>query len=302
MLGLGKPKPIAEYEARGEIERVYHEIPQVLRARGVNLNFRTWAAFGDFLPAVWNALRPNLESQFFEESADQIRADAVNSAAALGRLNAVAAVSLGESQQWQLRRSLDLYHYINPKLLVLTSAVRLLLQDEPIGAPGTGAQRLARIDRGPAPAMLPLEMVNEEPEDPELRALFEDIRQTLSLPSINSDYLTLALWPGYLLAAWERLKPIVSRPEYEASAERLRGMARKLAQSLPLPVPFSSEEVRRVAQKPEQIRQVTDQFERVLPGLILNIALFELDWQSPEALRASPYPPVVQAARKGGGA
>ena len=36
MLGLGKKKPVAEHEAEGEIERVYHEIRQVLSVTGVN--------------------------------------------------------------------------------------------------------------------------------------------------------------------------------------------------------------------------------------------------------------------------
>jgi hypothetical protein len=34
---IGKPKPVAEYEATGDIERVYYEIRQVLRVAGANL-------------------------------------------------------------------------------------------------------------------------------------------------------------------------------------------------------------------------------------------------------------------------
>jgi pimeloyl-ACP methyl ester carboxylesterase len=63
MLGLGKPKPVDEYEARGETERVYHQIRQTLRVTGVNLNFRTWAAFEEFFPAMWDAVQPNLETR-----------------------------------------------------------------------------------------------------------------------------------------------------------------------------------------------------------------------------------------------
>ncbi len=38
-------KPVTVHEAEDEIERVYHEIRQVLRVTGVNLNLRTWATF-----------------------------------------------------------------------------------------------------------------------------------------------------------------------------------------------------------------------------------------------------------------
>ena len=66
---LGKPKPVAEYEAKGEIERVYHEIRQVLRINGMNLNFPTWAGYGQFLPVMWDAIRANLETRIFESAA-----------------------------------------------------------------------------------------------------------------------------------------------------------------------------------------------------------------------------------------
>ncbi len=48
MLGFGKQKQVTEYEAAGEIERVYHEIRQSLRVTGINLNFRTWAGYEKF--------------------------------------------------------------------------------------------------------------------------------------------------------------------------------------------------------------------------------------------------------------
>ena len=48
MFGFGKPKPVKEIEATGEIERVYHEIKQSMRVSGINLNFRTWAGFDKF--------------------------------------------------------------------------------------------------------------------------------------------------------------------------------------------------------------------------------------------------------------
>lgn len=82
MLGLGKSKVIPEHEATDEIERVYHEIRQTLRVTGINLNFRTWAAVDNFLPAQWEALRPNAETRVFEEATDRLRREAVQIAQA----------------------------------------------------------------------------------------------------------------------------------------------------------------------------------------------------------------------------
>lgn len=77
MFGLGKPKPVAEYEVTGEIARVYHEIRQTMRVSGINLNFRTWASFEEFFPVMWDAMRANVETLAFEEAAAEMRKVAV---------------------------------------------------------------------------------------------------------------------------------------------------------------------------------------------------------------------------------
>ncbi|WP_144058047.1 hypothetical protein, partial [Novipirellula maiorica] len=68
MFGSKQSSPVAEYAAEGDIERVYHEIRQILRVRGINLIFRTWAGAGDkkLLPLLWDTVRPNAETMQFE--------------------------------------------------------------------------------------------------------------------------------------------------------------------------------------------------------------------------------------------
>lgn len=290
MLGLTKRKPVEEYEARGEIGRVYHEIKQVLRVSGVNLNFRIWASYERFFPAMWDALRPSLETRTFENAADELRRRAVECASRLGRLDAAPQASLGESQAYQVRAALNLYHYINPKLAVLTSAVALALegylrsQDEP------PPERTERIERGIPPRMYPMEMVSEKPADRRLRAAFDELKRTFSLSFINSDYRTLALWPEYLLASWERLRPLTRQEEYRRFASDLRELARSLARPLPYPVSLSRERVRELGEDPDEIARTTARLERQLPPLLLNVALFQLDWRPPDELVRSPFP------------
>ncbi len=292
MLGLGKKKPVPEHEAEGEIERVYHEIRQVLRVTGVNLNLRTWATFENFLPPMWDALRSNLETRAFESAADRIRSDAVGAVAGLPRLDALASVRLGESQRYQIERALDLYHYINPKLLVLTSAVLLALDGEKIGRGVAGAPE--RIERGEPAKMFPMEMVAEEPEEKAVSELFDDIKTTLALPTINSDYRTLALWPDYLATAWQKLKPLLGQSGYKQAAEALRETSRSLARELPLPFEFSRERVSELDEDADAVVEKTRKFEELLPPLILNIAILQLDWKTPDTLRESPFPAAAR--------
>lgn len=300
MLGLGKPKPVAEHEAEGDIERVYHEIKQTLRVTGVNLNFRTWAGYGEFLPAMWDATRPNAETRAFEEGADRIREQAARAAASLGRLDAASGLSLGESQAYHIGAALDLYHYINPKLLLLTSAVRLALRGETLGESEGPAALVERTEPGPPAAMHAMEMESDPPQDKRLKALFRDIRRTLSLPSVNSDYRTLALWPDYLAEAWERLKPLTRGGEYARACDALREAARSHARSLPHPLPLDAKRVEELGEDPGRILETCEQFERILPSLILNVALFSLDWRTSEELVRSPFPAEARRDADGG--
>ncbi len=286
MWGSGKPKPVSEHEASGEIESVYHDLRQTLRVSGVNLVFRTWAGTGRLLPVVWNAVRPNVQTRAFENAADAIRAEAAGAAEALGRIGAAPA-GLGESQSFQLRAALDLYRYVTPKLLVLTSAVRLALEGEEVGG---GAGPGARLTRGVPERMYPMEMVAEDTDEEPIQELFRDIRDTLGLSRVNSLYRTLALWPDYLEPAWAGLKPIARGSEHGAAADRLRALSRDLARSLPHPVPLSRERLEEKGEDADALIRTAAEFEELIPGVVLNTMLFALDWGGADELARSPFP------------
>lgn len=288
MFGLGKKNPIAEHEATGDIDRVYHEIKQTFRVSGVNLNFRTWAKHQGFLPMMWDSMSSMAETRAFENAADRVRTDAARAAHVLGPIKVRPDPSLGPSQSFHVRGALDLYHYVNPKLLVLTSVVEMsLLGDSP--SDGAPASR-ERIATGIPADMHAMEMESDEPDDEALRALYSDIKQTLSLPAVNSDYRTLALWPSYLTAAWQALKPIVNYPQYQLLADQLRATSRTLARELPFVLPMDLQDVRDAGAEPDQVLEVTESFSRILPGLIINMALLQLEYRQGSELADSPFP------------
>lgn len=293
MLGSSKPKPIPEHEAEGEIEQIYHEIRQVLRVTGVNLNFRTWAGFDKFFPIMWRAMRPNLETRAFEHASDRVRAQAAEAAVSIGKVNAAEQALLGPSQSYQVRAALLLYHYINPKLLVLISAVRLALDEEQSAeADINSAPEL--IQRGIPPQMYPMEMIEENPGNKRVKQVFDDIKKTLSLSSLNSDYRTLGLWPSYLASSWERLKPVTQTEFYHEASGRLRDTAGQLSRHLPYPILLCRKQIEEAGENVEAVVKTTEQFEKLLPPLILNMALLAQDWISREQLTASPFPAPIR--------
>ena len=299
VFGFGKPKPVKETEATGEIERVYHEIKQSLRVSGINLNFRTWADYERFFPLMWDAMRPVAETREFENAADEIRSESVKSAAALGKIEAKSKAKPGESQSYQIEKALALYHYINPKLLVFTSKVKQALEGEAARNTDSPAQNAELIERGVPQKMYPMEMIAEEPDEERVAAIFEDIKETLSLSSINSDYRTLGLWADYLEAAWNDLKPIVQTAEYEKASNDLREKSRGLARKLPA-IFLSKEQLEEAGEDADEILKTTEKFERLLPSLVLNISLFSLDWHPAEELLKSPFPAAARTEPNGG--
>lgn len=274
-------------DVRFELEPVLHDIQQTLRVTGIDLDVLSWARQNRILQLSWAAIKANMESRGFEQAADRLRALGVHYANHLGRLEAPQAM-LGESQAWQIRAALRLYHYLNSKLLLLTSALRLSLFVE--GPPGRPAEYSERIERGVPEGMYPMERVSEHPEDPGLRQLFEEIKTELDLPVISSEYRTLALWPDYLNAVWTRLKRAVRRVEHEYACHRIRDESRTAAMRLPYAINFRLDQVRRVGGDPDAVIRGLNELEAILPAQILNIALISLDWISVKALSDSPFP------------
>jgi hypothetical protein len=284
---MARPKQVSEREAHGDVERVLHELRQVLRVTGVDVTVRTWACFERFLVAMWEAMEPNAETRAFESAADEVRAQAVEVAERLGPLGAWDAAHLGESQRYHVRGALELYHYLDPKLLVFTSAVKLALQGSPVGAGRTWGSA-ERIERGAPARMMAMEWEAERPEDRRLRGLLEDIQETVGPPSLPGEFRTLALWPEYLDAMWERLKPRMKSEEWGQACDALLATSRRLARELPYEVALSRERVEGMYEDAEAIQRVTEQLEWRLPVLVLGMATLVCDVGDLE--RRLPFP------------
>lgn len=290
-LSSSSSEPVAEYEAPDEIDEIYHDIRQTLRVTGVNLVFRALAPYSQALPTIWHEVAPLASRQSFEDASGHLRSKAVQAASSLGALAVRDAVRAGPSQSYQIEQALRLYHYINPKLLLLVAVLRLVTEDRLSGAERSTTSRLQdSIPRGEPRGMYPMEMVAEEPDDERIAALFREIKAHYALASINSDYRTLALWPDYLAAAWERLKAKSPTSAYSQAVHDLQAEARAQAQTLPLPAGLTAGAFDRRISDAGAVRDKLAAFERVLPPLMLNISLMALEWQPAASLVHSPFP------------
>lgn len=284
---MARARQVSEREAQGEVERVLHEMGQVLRVTGLEGTVRTWAGFERFLVGMWEAMGPNAETRAFESAADEVRAQAVEAVGQWGRLGAWEAARLGESQRYHVRGALELYHYLNPKMLVFASAVKLALEGAPVGA-SQPAGSAERIERGAPGRMMAMEWVPERPDDARLRRLFAEILETVGPPSVPGEYRALALWPEYLEEAWTRLRPRLKSEQWGRACDALLATSRRLARALPYEVVLSREHVEVLREDAEAIQRVTEQCEWRLPVLVLGMATLVCDVEELE--RRLPFP------------
>lgn len=109
---------IMPYQASEKIKPVYEDIQRTLRVPIVNLIFRTLANFPDYFVSLWEQLNPVLRTQDFEQTADNLRREAL--------LQPVPDVSGVEWENLEnldkLRAFNDTIHYVLPKLLIVTTA------------------------------------------------------------------------------------------------------------------------------------------------------------------------------------
>ncbi|MBZ4411474.1 halocarboxylic acid dehydrogenase DehI family protein [Myxococcus sp. XM-1-1-1] len=287
---MARVKQVSEQEARGDVERVYHELRRTMRVTGVDVSLRTWAAWPRFFVAMWEAMGPNVETRAFEESALELWQQTLDTTVAWDELGAWEAAKLGPSQRFHVRGVLELYETMLPRVTLMVAAVRLALEGQRVGrgeSPGVGE----RLERGAPSRMAAMEWVAEKPTEPGVKAVFADIVKTVGPPGVPGEYRALACWPGYLEAAWRRLKPRIGDASYQQAAEVLRESARRRARELPYVVTLSRQRVMALGEDADAVLKVTEALER--RGTVLLLNLSQLVQDVPDMLRQ----PMPGAAR-----
>jgi hypothetical protein len=119
-------------------------------------------------------------------------------------------------------------------------------------------------------------LVEERDAPPRVRAIYEDMRTTLRLPFIETEYKAMASYPDWLEVWWRDCKPKVLEPNYGQLVSEIGAAAIDASKSLPHGLFLSndlllSHEIDEA--KRGDLRRVTATFARLLPGLIINVEL-----------------------------
>lgn len=281
---------IDETQADRQTIEIYELVTRKVRIGRVPLLFRALAAEKALLPC-WQALRPAIRVRAFEEAADDLRARAARAAVELG-------CPLIETQlEWagydfdqidEIRGQVDIFHYVDSKLLMAVSVLSQALRGA-VGGAKKGARAEQRVPRGVPPDMDHIELVPEEANGTLARP-FRSIRAHHGLGLIPDDFRALGRWPKYLDLAWTDARKRDDEPPAKVALEALLAQADEAARQLPVRVEIEDSALRTAGAEPGRVRALLDRFRKAMPGLVLDLALFKVQLDGAEAARESPFP------------
>ncbi len=297
--GRRRPRDPAVAEAQEAQRLLLEDIRAALRSPVVPLLARRLVAgYQAYLQRVWRDLKPNLLSRAFERRADELRAAAVRAVAATGAVapgsyrDALHRLGLSTTVVDDITRTVAVVHYVDPKLLLLATALDLALGNEPVGGAAdlTPEEREA-LPAGPPPAAAELAVLGDAEAPGRVLRIWNDVVATLELPGVTDDLRAIGRWPDFLELVWGAAKPLVGRP---AVAE-IGAMAEDGARRLPFRItvgPAAVAELGYTMAQAAELSRLTREFRRRLPALVFTAALARLglDPEGQAHAEASPFP------------
>lgn len=279
---------VREGEAPAALAGTYVEINEVLRAGFVPLLFRAIAAVPGALKPLWRALRPSLASRAFEQAGDDLRASLALAAVELHTPliePALAASGLDVDALDEVRELVQLFHYVDPKLLLAHAAIERALHGERVGGAAVSG-----LLAGPVPPPGPLPPLRLAPEHPGgiQGELFDEILAATRLPVATTDLRALARYPDFLATAWEGLSPVFRDRRIDAVLGAIARRVRELLPALPGPIELAPD-VLPDPQARARLQSVIDHLGPALPRLALLASVLRVALDGPEAALDSPF-------------
>lgn len=276
-------RPVPEHRVSAELSPVYRELKETLGVPWVGVITQAVAHYRPFFIEAWRQFQPSARSHFFETRCDDIRLAAWEQVGAEfaiePRTGSLRRLGYSESEIGQIRATLDVFDYGNPKYLVLATAIQQsLCHDRRLG--GVTRERRDAMPRAPIYQVDPIPVMVEEHHALDgLRSVYDDIKATLGLPFVNSDYKAMGRWPSYLALAWDDLKPAIDSAPYVRIRQSLHEQALATVDDLPHAYLVDRAKAITVGLTEEQtseLMRVISLFQWLLSGLILNVTYFKL--------------------------
>lgn len=268
--------PLPDYSVTGQRQEWYEDMKVTLQVPWMGVVTMAFAHYPAFFECFWNGLKPLARSRAFVTACAELRsfveAEVVaqlDPPAIDGRLS---ELGYAERELAQIGEINDIFSHGNSLYVVLATCARWLLEAGEMA----GANDAPIFEGRHAPDVtVPLVLMEAHHADAPTRAVYEDIRNVLGLPFVNTDYRAFARWPSYFAEAWGDLRKVAGTPAHEAICQSCHDqLVTLVAQALPNPGGLRSQTLIAAAAKDaplSEIREVVRLFQWLLPGLMTNV-------------------------------
>lgn len=269
--------PVPEYRASGQLKARYEEMKRVFQVPWMGVVTMAYAHYPTFYGTLWEGVRKLCGSGAYVKSFQQLRSFVEKAVVALepppveARL---ASKSYAPREIDDIRAVLEIFSHGNFPYLILATIVRDLLEG---GEMSTEPKASKFVNRHAPDVDVPFVLMEPHHADAPTRAIYEDVKTTLQLPFVNTDYRALARWPSYFALAWGDLKQVVGTAPYQALVLEIHERAVTAARDLPNPGRLTGAALRAAAADDAslaELLEVSRLFQWLLPGLVTNVAFF----------------------------
>ena len=198
-------------------------------------------AASGYLETVWPQIEPSVRTAGFLGSAlymADMAADGVEEVyePVLSRESLLEGALAGAEPD-RLVAVLDVFHRVQPQLLLLFAALAEAWEQPRVGGMGRPDPR-EDSERDTAQLETAVRFA------PATAGPLPEIAQALQLEAPPELYRAMAVWPAYLGAAWEELQHLVAYPEFRRRGRALYYYARSSSRFLAQPLEASRERLR----------------------------------------------------------
>lgn len=270
--------PLPEYMAEGRVAEWYADTKTVLQVPWMGVVTMAYAHYPTFFGELWRGLRPLCQSRAFVEAFQSLRTFVETRAATLSPrslLPELAEMGYAPREIEAIRQMNTVFSHGNQLYVIIAAVARHLLE---IGDMAGGAEAEPFAGRHAPEINVPFILMEAHHADEPTRAVYADIKETLHLPFVNTDYRAFARWPSYFARAWNDLRDKPGTPAHEAICRECHDRVADLAaEGLPNPGGLSTQALRDAAEADASLSEVLEMcrlFQWLLPGLIVNVAYF----------------------------
>ena len=270
------PKP--EYLVAGQRAEWYEDTKRVLQVPWMGVVTMAYTHYPNFFAELWRGLKPLCQSRAFVEACMDLRVYVESRTAELNPTSLIEplkALGYAPREIEAIRQVNTVFSHGNQLYVLIATIARHLLEIDDL----QGAADDQPFEGRHAPDVeVPFMLMEPHHADGPTQAVYADIKATLQLPFVNTDYRAFARWPSYFVLAWNDLRAKVATAAHEAITQGCHERAARLvAEELPNPGNLSSSALKKAAATDaslEEVVQVCRLFQWLIPGLITNVAYF----------------------------